>query len=389
MKTLIELYDPSPFENILSTEVFRPERTVFLCPMEMKTDGRMERRIRGYCAHRGIKSELVFRPVSLLDASALIAAMEDVLATYPDCALDISGGSDAALFAGGMVCAHANIPVFTYSRKKGSFFDIRNASFADGLRCALQLSIEDCFVMAGASSAQGRVDNAVLEKYAFLIHDMFSLYLRHRRDWPRIVSYIQLISRPEKNKAPALRVSGAYTLKGNRGRKINAPEKALKDMQGIGLIDDLSIRAGESVSFTFRDMQIRTWLRDVGSMLELFTYQSCLETGLFQEVRTSVVVDWDGGQSGQVTNEIDVMATRGTAPLFVSCKTCAIKTEALNELAVLRDRFGSEMARAAIVTAERANSAVRQRAQRLNIHVFDIEDLRQNRLQDCLARACF
>ena len=35
MKTLIELYDERPLENILATEVFRPERTVFLAPPEI------------------------------------------------------------------------------------------------------------------------------------------------------------------------------------------------------------------------------------------------------------------------------------------------------------------------------------------------------------------
>lgn len=385
MKTLIELYDPRPFENILSTEVFCPERTVFLCPPEIENDGQKRARIGRYLAQRGIKSELIFRSVSLLDANAMTKALEEILRAYPDCALDISGGSDAALFAGGVVCARADIPVFTYSRKKSAFFDIQNAPFCDHLPCPLQLGIEDCFLMAGAKTMQGRVDNVVLKKYEALIPDMFALYLRYRRDWPKIVSYMQAISQPEKKKAPTLRVSGAYTLKGDRGRKITAPEKALKDMQRVGLIRGLSVIGGESVSFAFTDQQIRTWLRDVGSILELYTYQCALDTALFQEARTSVIVDWDGGQDRQVTNEIDVMAIRGVVPLFISCKTCAIKTEALNELAILRDRFGSEMARAAIVTAERANSAVRQRAQRMGIDVFDIEDLKQNRLQGCLA----
>ena len=35
MKTLIELYDERPLENVLSTEVFRPQRTVFICPPEV------------------------------------------------------------------------------------------------------------------------------------------------------------------------------------------------------------------------------------------------------------------------------------------------------------------------------------------------------------------
>lgn len=48
-------------------------------------------------------------------------------------------------------------------------------------------------------------------------------------------------------------------------------------------------------------------------------------------------------------------------PLFLSCKACDIKTEALNELAILRDRFGGKGAKAAIVTTEVCNAAARHR----------------------------
>ena len=74
-------------------------------------------------------------------------------------------------------------------------------------------------------------------------------------------------------------------------------------------------------------------------------------------------------------------------PLFISCKTCDVKTEALNELAVLRDRFGGEMARAVIVTAERGSARMRNRASELNIQVVELSDLSPDRLQRRL-RAC-
>ncbi|MEI3427884.1 MAG: hypothetical protein V8Q82_01320 [Christensenellales bacterium] len=63
-------------------------------------------------------------------------------------------------------------------------------------------------------------------------------------------------------------------------------------------------------------------------------------------------------------------------PIFISCKTCDVKTEALNELAILRDRFGGQIARAAIVTAERGRAPMRHRAMELGIDVIDLEDLR-------------
>ena len=69
------------------------------------------------------------------------------------------------------------------------------------------------------------------------------------------------------------------------------------------------------------------------------------------------------------------MAAAGRTPSFISCKTCDVKTEALNELAILRDRFGGKIARAAIVTAEHAGAAVRNRASELGIDVFDLDDL--------------
>lgn len=59
----------------------------------------------------------------------------------------------------------------------------------------------------------------------------------------------------------------------------------------------------------------------MGSALELFTYDACLRSGCFNDVVSSAVVDWDDARGGErVSNEIDVMATRGIIPLFISCK---------------------------------------------------------------------
>ena len=81
-----------------------------------------------------------------------------------------------------------------------------------------------------------------------------------------------------------------------------------------------------------------------------------------------------------MSNEIDVMAARGVIPLFISCKTSDIKTEALNELAILRDRFGGKGAKAAIVTTEPCNASGRHRAAQLGIAVIDLEELKDDRL---------
>ncbi len=376
MDTLIELYDERPLENVLGVEMFHPQRVVYICPNTVSSDQVLQKKLRQYFQHRGQKVELIFFRSSMYDTDAILRVFRKVVSQYPDCALDITGGTDAVLFAAGLISSESSIPVFTYSRNKNSFFNIRNADFASNRYCDISYSVEDCFLMAGGSMRQGRVDNSILSQYLNDIDPFFRLYLDYRRQWTNIVTYIQRISPTLADGAFSLDVSGDYTVKGERTARISAPEGALQGMEKIGFLSELKIVPDESVSFRFRDAQIRSWLRDVGSVLELYTYKACLDTGLFNDVITSAVVDWDGeGSRNAVTNELDVMCTRGITPVFISCKTCDVKTEALNELAILRDRFGGKIAKAAIVTAEKGGIPMRNRASELGISVIDLNDL--------------
>ena len=385
MKTIIELYDERPLENVLGTEAFRPETTVFLCPDNIARDRKLHRKLEEYFRRRGVDAKLVFRASSLLDTDQVVRAIGKIASEFPECALDISGGTDAALFAGGIYCAGAEMPVYTYSRRRNTFFEISRAPFARDKKCEIQLSVEDCILMAGGSVRQGRVDNAILGGYMDIIDPMFEMFLDFRRDWVKIVTYIQSVSQPDKDGEVSLEAKGDYTVPGPHGRRISANTPALYRMQTIDLIHDLSIEEDERVRFTFRDKQVRTWLRDIGSVLELYVYKACIDTGAYNDVRTSVVVDWEGeNKPDAVTNEIDVMASRDVMPLFISCKTSDVKTDALNELAILRDRFGGQTARAAVVTAEIGHMPMRNRAAELNIDVIDLSDLKAGAIRDRL-----
>lgn len=375
MKTLIELYDKRPISNVLGTEVFRPAKTIFLCEKEIAEDHALQQKLRAYFKSRGIKTRIQFRETATLNAASVKRTLENVVEQNPDCVLDISGGSDAALFAGGLLCASQPLPVFTYSRKRNTFFDIQNAGFAHKLPCDVRLSVEDCFSAAGGSTRQGRVDNGNLERYLPKIDDFFAIFLKYRLQWQKIISYLQHTSPTPKEGQPSLQVDAAWQVKGDRGM-LTANENALKEFGELGFLCDLELVPEERVRFRFADEQIRTWLRDVGSVLELYVYQACLRSGSYQDVKTSVIVDWAGsGGRDSVSNEIDVVAVRGIRPTFISCKTCEIHTEALNELAILRDRFGGEVSRAIIVSAERTRTVTRNRAQELSIEVIDLNEL--------------
>lgn len=381
MDTLIELYDERAIENILAPDMFRPERIIYLCPAEIAQNRQRQEKLRGFFLRRGWEPELIFMEASLFKADRILRQLLTIGEKYPSCALDVTGGSDAALFAAGMFAAQTGAPAFTYSRKKNRFYDISGAAFADDLECTLSYSVEDFFLMAGGTLLSGRVDNGILSNYLKDFDPFFACFLRFRRDWTDIISYIQKISPAEYGQTPPLSVQGNYTVKGDHGSRNSANQAALKAFARLGFLRDLKIVPGESVSFRFRDANIRAWLRDAGSVLELYAYKACMDSGIFHDVISSAVVRWDDALGhSSVSNEIDVMATRGVVPLFLSCKTSDIKTEALNELAILRDRFGGKGAKAAIVTTEPCNAAARHRAAQLGIAVIDLEELKDGHL---------
>ncbi|MBQ8217889.1 MAG: DUF1887 family protein [Oscillospiraceae bacterium] len=376
MKTLIELYDERPLENVLSTEMFRPERTVYICSAEVGE--REKRALRDYFAHRGVDFNPEYVKADKYSSKDVYNCLKNVVDRYPDCALDVSGGTDNALFAAGQLSAACQIPVFTYSRRQNRFYSISGADFADKLDCTLKYTVEDFFMMTGGSMRTGRVDNAVLDSYMSYFDGFFRLYLKYRRDWGGIVNYMQRVSQVPKEQPIPLEVCGDYTVKGEHGRRIAANENALSELEKLGFIEKLEIKRGQSVSFRFMDHQVRTWLRDVGSVLELYVYKLCVDAGVFDDVRTSAVVDWESNvRRDSVTNEIDVMAVRDVTPMFISCKTCEVNTEALNELAILRDRFGGQGAKAAIVTTKTSAVVTRNRATELGIEVIDLTDLKK------------
>ncbi len=380
MNTLIELFDERPIENVLATEVFRPSKVFFLINDTDDQIRELKKLYTSYYARKGINTEVNFVRADMFDAYDVLARLEEIINNNPDCALDITGGTDDSLFASGLLLSKVNIPVFTYSRRKNMFFNITNASFADYYPNPLNYSIEDFLLIAGGMMYTGRVENEILKDYMYLIDPFFNVFMKYRRSWVKIITYIQYISQQDDKYNLSLKAEGPFAMK-KHGVTARANIDALEAFESLGMIHNLTVKT-DKVSFVFRDQQCRKWLRDVGSVLELYVYKACLDTGVFHDVRTSVIVNWE--KTGDVSNEIDVMASKGITPFFISCKTGEVKTEAVNELAVLRDRFGGAMAKSAIVTATRTPAALRHRAMEMNMNVIDYDLLAGGNIKDLL-----
>ncbi len=381
MKTLIELYDDSPIENVLATLVFSPQECVLLCPPEIAKSRELKSATKNFLKHRGIDTKLTFIPVSMDNAVKIARVMKEVQDSHQDCAINISGGSDAALFAAGAVAYKCLTPVFTYSRRKNTFFEINNASFARGVVPNIKLDVESSLLMAGGTLLPGRADNAELESRIEQIDSLFAIYGKYRRIWNRQISWFQKVSSSEPG---VLEVSGPLTEHTGNGN-VTVEQSLFTALAQSKLILDLEITE-DSICFRFPDETVRFWLRDVGAVLELQLWRACKAAGCFDDVVLSAIVNWQNGsiRSDSVTNEIDVMAVQELRPVFISCKACEVHTEALNELSILRERFGGKYSRAILATSgiagSRNRASVRNRAAKLGIELIEWEDLSLDRL---------
>ena len=233
--------------------------------------------------------------------------------------------------------------------------------------CRLSYSVEE-FPDGGRHAAPGRVDNAIRGEISRRLESFFSCFLRFRCEWTSLITYIQRVSPSEYGQTPPLSIHGSYTVKGEHGGRIfPANEDALRELERIGFLHTLSIVPGESVSFRFRDLNTRAWLRDVGGALELYVYKVCTGDGYLrgcdQQCRRPC---WDDVLGhGSVSNEIDVMAARGVIPLFIAARSAISRPKRSIELAILRDRFSRKGAKAVIVSTSHCNAAARHRAAQL------------------------
>lgn len=102
-----------------------------------------------------------------------------------------------------------------------------------------------------------------------------------------------------------------------------------------------------------------------GNILEVYTYMLLHELSkenpdLFCDKRMGVCADWDGKlipkQKSGTRNEIDLIVTKNTVPIFISCKHGEVLKEALYELQTVAEHYGGKYAKKVLITADLGSS---------------------------------
>lgn len=381
-ETVIEIYDDEQIYNVLAITEFKPKNVVYIGTRKLKNK-RIKNNIISCLRHLGLDTKCFFYSTDMLSISSIISELENIIANFGECAIDLTGGSEVALVAVGMLAKEKNIPLFRYDRYSYCYRNIYNCPQTEGFTSAPSLNIPSVLALAGGSvKSHGHISLSYLDSQTEAdIFNIWEIYKKHHRVWAKTVTYLQQVSKNLEGNQ--LHVDAPNALF-SADKLSAANNEIMNELAAAGLIENFKTN-GERISFDYKSTLMRSCLCDIGICLELYVFATAKTSGEFGDVDISVVIDWDGnvGAKFNTINEIDVMLVRGIVPIFISCKSGSPNVTALNEIKTLTVQFGGIYAKPVLVTMADIRSGDRylmQRAQDMGIEVIDRTDILAGRL---------
>ncbi len=384
--TIAELFSPEPAENLLAALSLMPERVIYLGSRSVMTDGRIAA-TRAFFKGRKHPAKLLFLRVEDRDYAGAGNAIRDILEKYPDCAFEMTGGSDLLLAALGSAAARRQLQLFELevrsqvlhalrgdlpARKEGLIRPMKGIRAGEYVQlCGGELA-ESSYTLSGRLPPELETDVA----------DLWKVYIQDPEGWTKQTTILASLAARSR--------SGGKTVS---AEVQEAPEDAfLRHLEEEKLISHVK-RAGRTLTLTFRDEHVKRTLTRAGDLLELWVFLAARdEPAYFTDAVMGAKIRWHGDERRSTMNEIDGLLMYGAVPVYVSCKIGTVPKEALYEVDSVAARFGGAYAAKALVCCRLSGSpsarqALRQRARDMNILLIeDVDKLQRSPLAALLRR---
>lgn len=393
--TIIEFFDKSAIENILSALLCAPDRVVFIGD----STKRMKRSLEAYrevLKGRALNVELLCHGVRKNDLGAIVEVLTQIVEREADCVFNLDGGEDLYLVAVGMVAQKFpdRVRLHRFNVRNNTIIDI-GPDGSDQLSSPIEISIAENIRIYGGrvvgwdSHPDGTVDWQFDDEFRRDLEAMWQICRHDPKDWNNMINTLDCVSaRMAQADGDSFRAdakSARAALKRSGDRYVVEPE-ILRALEQAGVIRNLDIW-DDSMEFDFKNRQVRKCLTKAGQVLELVVHAAALDARdgdgnpMYNDVSSGVYIDWDAHLEPEgradVSNEIDVLLMKGAVPVFISCKNGFVDVDELYKLSHVAHRFGGRYARKVLVATrlddQSSGKYIRARAEDMGIRV--IEDL--------------
>ena len=411
--TIVEFYDHSPIENMVTCLANQPERIIFLGERK-ELELQREHFYRFLDEIDNFETVLDFRAISHTSLQSIINVLTDIVEENEDVCFDLTGGGDLCLVAAGIVFERfqdKNIQLHRYNVKTGKVYDCDRDGWVVSGEMP-DLTVEQNILLHGGAVItvdQKKSGTACWDLNLDFARDLNEMWKLSRIYTPLWNAQTSMLGDFEEMKECCddecflcVDLWDAKNLLSQRGRKLNL-EGIIPDLRRLGLIQEYT-NDGTYLSLRYKDPQVKQCLIKAGTVLELKTYLTAMqieEDGayLFNDGMTGVQLDWDGAVHSdgavETQNEVDVILMHGLIPIFISCKNGYVDENELYKLNTVAQRFGGAYAKKVLVATTLGKSPAAkefflQRAVDMGITVIDgVHEMNDNQFAKKLRALAF
>ena len=393
IKTIIELFDECPIENVMSALSFEPQKIIYVGFKHIMTEKRKSD-LERFLKIRKINADISYEIVSRYDYEGIKAKLNSIIAENEDCILDLTGGKELLLTAMGAVCESKSIPTIQFNVRKGDLIKVKNCQNLPEPK-KFCLSINEIVTLNGGAIVENEY-KIKIHLSPYFIKDIFSAWEIRRENplmWAEYISSLRTLEN-----------SVTYISGDKLEVYINEKPQIADDLKNISAFEKagfISLKKVENrIILRYKNREVYNMLLKVGNVLELYTYAVLTQftednTG-FSDVGMGVFLDWDGvihpyySKEHDTINELDIVLVKGAYPIFISCKSGDLKKEALYELSTVAQKFGGKHSGKIVVTNHvnrniSSKDAILQRAKDMGIKViYDVDEISKDEFLNLL-----
>ena len=366
--TLIELFDKTPVENIITTLAFKPDRVVFVGSDQRK----IYREIEFYKAvldGRGIKTEMSVRAVPKNNLDGVVRGLYDIISDpNEDYLVDFSGGDESSLVAIGMILGdpkHTANRIYAFRinaiSRHGVLFEavygedgerkIERETYDFSSGTQVYLTAEENITIHGGRVFGRGIKISRGDEVCRDIDVMWEMCRKNPVEWNAEIGTFS-------GEASMFSDDGSFVIPrssiGSGRDRVKTEIWETSVREGLVIIDEEK-STDSVIVFKYKNKIVEECLSKAGSTLEYYTYKAALEMEedgepLFDDMEIGIIIGWDNDPSG-TRNEIDVMLMHGMTPIFISCKNGDVKSDELYKLETVSKQFGGDYSEKALVSS--------------------------------------
>ncbi len=381
MKCLVKIYDTEQINNLISILSFRPRKVIFLYDNRCtKVENLSD--IESACVECVEDISFEFVSIDTQSLDDIKSKCKRIIRYNKECVFDITGGEELTPIGVYLSCINGFIPVFKLDIDLKKLVNVYGCSEISDEFVVPDLNLETIMLSKGAQLSSCLHPTPEDTQFEFLL-SFCQVVFSNINSWKELCSYVQNGTKSLDPEHKSLNFNYPRNSKEPKLKLSDESGQLLVHAQKFKLIRNLEL-SENSVKFIFNNANIKRYLTDFGSWLELYCYITLKESGLFKDVKMSVRIEWNAEKDrrNEVVNEVDITFFSGITPVFVSCKLSDPTAEALQELSIYPSYFGGKRSKCILVTTGNVRvdkPRVVLRAKEMGIHIIDKRDIGSGR----------